>query len=420
MVRVNARAEKLLGSPGPGVLRVAFRSITISLTTVLAAISGCWSGASSEGLPCENNVHCGLGLECVNGFCGGEPSDALCGNGWVDPGEACDQGEQNADNGVCRLDCTPETCGDGVQGPSETCDEGEQNDDQGACKTDCTPASCGDGHVGPGEQCDGGDNCSSACTLENCGNGNLDPGEDCDAGGESTDCDDDCTSVACGDGYLNAAAGELCDDGNQDDDYTCMPNCTVPLLWDDMEARTPAVAWTHEKVSGELDVTDQWMVNARNPENDGGRSWDSGLPPNAFGDTRLISPTLDLGSLGSLVDETIQLRFDHARMFSDCDDQDAYEGAVIELSVDGGPFEIITPDDGYTGPVGDGLCTDNPLDGQQAFTLDSFYTTETVDLSAYAGSSIQLGFRVGWDCGNCPSDQTGRGWFIDNVVVSIQ
>jgi hypothetical protein len=406
---------------------LAFRSISsVSRTTVLAVsfvamvampIIGCWSGAGSEGLPCENNEHCGLGLECVNGFCGGEPSPTLCGNGWLDPGEACDDGEQNADNGACRLDCTTQTCGDGVQGPNELCDEGEQNDDQGACKTDCTPASCGDGQVGPGEQCDGGDDCSPECTLESCGNGTLDSGEVCDEGGESFDCDDDCTLAECGDGNLNETSGEACDDGNLIDDHECMANCREPVLWDDMEALTPAVAWTHEKVSGAPEVSDQWIVNARNPENEGGRAWDSGLPASGFGDTRLVSPTLDLGPL---VGETIQLRFDHARTFTDCMDQDPYEGAVVELSVDGGPFEIITPDDGYSGPVGDGLCTENPLDGQQAFTLDSFYTTETVDLSAHAGSSIKLGFRVGWDCGNCPIDQTERGWFIDNIVVAIE
>lgn len=398
---------------------MAFRSISfVSLTLailVIIALPSCWSGAGSQGLPCENNVHCGLGLECLNGFCGGEPSDALCGNGWLDPGEDCDEGEQNADNGTCRLDCTPETCGDGVQGPSEACDDGELNGDQAACKTNCTLASCGDDQVGPGEECDGGDNCSPACTLESCGNGTVDSGEDCDAGGESADCDDDCTEVQCGDGNSNEAANESCDDGNQDDDYTCMANCTVPLLWDDMEVGTPEVDWMHEKVSGEPEVTDQWMVNADNPKGTG-RSWDSGLPPDGFGDTRLISPPLDLGSL---VGEIIELRFDHARTFTDCGDQDPYEGAVVEVSVDGGPFQIVTPDDGYTGPVGDGLCTNNPLDGQQAFTLDSAYTTDTVDLSAYVGSSIQIGFRVGWDCGNCPDDQTGRGWYIDNVVVSI-
>jgi cysteine-rich repeat protein len=49
---------------------------------------------------------------------------------------------------------------------------------------------------------------------DKCGNGTVDPGEDCDPGtaGDTATCDADCSAVKCGDGYLNAAAGEQCDD----------------------------------------------------------------------------------------------------------------------------------------------------------------------------------------------------------------
>ncbi|PRP94333.1 hypothetical protein [Enhygromyxa salina] len=361
-------------------------SCFIALAGVMAMVVGCWSGEGSLGLPCETQQHCGVGLECVAGYCGGEPSDALCGNGYLDPGEGCDDADRNAEDAACRPDCTPETCGDGVQGPTEICDDGNTNP---------------------------GDGCSPTCMPETgCGNAVVDPGEACDDGGESASCDDDCTAPACGDGNLNETVGEQCDD----DDPLCLDNCTLPLLWDDMEVDTPSVAWTHELVSGGPVVADNWSVTGRNAL--GRRSWDSGLPATTSGDVRLITPTLDLAPF---VGEGIELRFDHARKFSDCGLAPSYEGAVVEVSVDGGPYEVITPEDGYTPPVvGDGLCdmNPNPLDGQQAFTLDTDYLTETFDLSAYAGSSIAVGFRVGWDCGNCPVDQTGRGWFIDNVMIS--
>ena len=48
-----------------------------------------------------------------------------------------------------------------------------------------------------------------------CGNGTVEPGEACDDGGESADCDADCTEVMCGDGLANATAGEACDDGGE-------------------------------------------------------------------------------------------------------------------------------------------------------------------------------------------------------------
>lgn len=402
---------------------MTFRSI--SLTTLTAALVGCWTGADSQGLACEDNTHCGRGLDCINGFCGGEPSDALCGNGYVDPGEACDEGEQNAENGACRLDCTPETCGDGVQGPSEACDQGEQNDEEAACKPDCTPEICGDGFVGPNEPCDDGndqfgDGCTPACALESCGNGAIDPGEDCDDGAESPTCNDDCTTAACGDTKVNEAAGEACDnDSPAIDDRLCTSNCTVPLLWDDMEPGTPEVEWTTQVVSGAPSVQDTWMVTPRNAQ--GMRAWDSGPPAAGPGDIRLLSPVLDLGPFTD--GETIQLRFDHARVFRDCGNTNfPYEGAVVELSVDGGAYQVITPDGGYLGVVDNTLCMENPLANEPAFTLDADYTTETFDLSAYAGSSIQVGFRAGWDCANCvlEQDQSVRGWFIDNVVVALE
>lgn len=402
---------------------------TLHTTLMIACglLAGCWNGESSLGLPCDDNLQCGLGIECINRFCGGEPRDDLCGNGYVDPGEVCDNGEQNAVNAVCLPDCTAQMCGDGVVGGIEVCDDGELNSNQGACKPDCTPAVCGDGLLGPDEDCDDGnavigDGCSLECRFEECGNGILDPNEDCDDGSESPTCDDDCTAVECGDANLNEAAGEACDnDSPAADDYDCLRNCTVPILWDDMEPDTPDVDWSHEVVSSNLEVPimDTWAVTTRSPHGDSMRSWDSGQPAPSFGDTRLMTPTIDLGPYAG---EVLELRFDHSRMFVDCNEPtQASEGAVVEVSENGGPFEIIVPDDGYSGPVGDGLCMDNPLDGQQAFTLDVDYTTETFDLSPYAGSSIVIGFRVGWDCLNCPPmeyDQSGRGWFIDNVAVS--
>ena len=56
-----------------------------------------------------------------------------------------------------------------------------------------------------------------------CGDGIVDPDndEECDTQGESDTCDDDCTLVVCGDGNINEAAGEGCDDGNASDNDAC-------------------------------------------------------------------------------------------------------------------------------------------------------------------------------------------------------
>ena len=65
---------------------------------------------------------------------------------------------------------TAPLCGDGVIQPGEECDDGNDiNDD--ACTNTCALPACGDGILQPGEECDDGnaddnDGCAADCTLE--------------------------------------------------------------------------------------------------------------------------------------------------------------------------------------------------------------------------------------------------------------
>lgn len=153
-----------------------------------------------------------------------------CGDGQLDPGEQCDDGDDNSDQAACKLDCTPQTCGDGDLGPGELCDDGNQ-DSTDLCTAACHPAACGDGFMQPGELCDDSnvsdlDACTAACALNVCGDGLLYTGvEVCDELTATATCDADCTLPACGDGELNEAAGEQCDDGNLKDTDTCTGAC---------------------------------------------------------------------------------------------------------------------------------------------------------------------------------------------------
>ena len=67
----------------------------------------------------------------------------------------------------------PPGCGDGVLQDGEACDDGEANDDAtpDACRTTCLLPVCADGVVDAGETCDdagewGGDGCDTRCLLE--------------------------------------------------------------------------------------------------------------------------------------------------------------------------------------------------------------------------------------------------------------
>ncbi len=123
----------------------------------------------------------------------------------------------------------PSTCGDGVLDAGEACDDGNSTNTDG-CTNECaiqtgyacrgTPSVChavvcGDGFVDAGEACDdgnttAGDGCSATCTVQanygchgepsicsqGCGNGVIDTGEECDSYGvANTRCTATCTLV---------------------------------------------------------------------------------------------------------------------------------------------------------------------------------------------------------------------------------
>ncbi len=82
--------------------------------------------------------------QCVNVFCRQlyqacrSDEGIVCGNGVVEPGEECDDGNISAGDG-CAADCTAETpgvCGNGMLESPEKCDDGNDTADDG-CSPDC-------------------------------------------------------------------------------------------------------------------------------------------------------------------------------------------------------------------------------------------------------------------------------------------
>ncbi len=97
----------------------------------------------------------------------------ICGNGILEEGEECDDGNLNNNDG-CSNTCKIEYCGDGIKQSNEECDDGNNIDGDG-CSADCKIEEeehyCGDGVVDEGEECDDGNNidgdgCSADCKIE--------------------------------------------------------------------------------------------------------------------------------------------------------------------------------------------------------------------------------------------------------------
>ncbi len=105
------------------------------------------------------------------------PPTAVCGNGTVESGETCDDGNTVAGDG-CDASCQTETagpvCGDGTIDAGETCDDGNTVSGDGCdanCQTEVVDPLCGNGTLDAGETCDdgntdAGDGCDANCLCE--------------------------------------------------------------------------------------------------------------------------------------------------------------------------------------------------------------------------------------------------------------
>lgn len=167
------------------------RPALLGLTLLFAA---CFAGDFVQGLPCTDDLDCGPDLGCFEGHCGGLGELGVCGNGLVDQGEQCDDGNVAALDD-CTPNCTLPVCGDGFEALGETCDDGNTLDGDG-CSAHCD--ACGDGLTQDWEDCDTADptaagECTPACRFNVCGDGFVGPAEACDDGNDIET--DDCTTA---------------------------------------------------------------------------------------------------------------------------------------------------------------------------------------------------------------------------------
>ncbi len=157
----------------------------------------------------------------------------------------CDAGDEILDSGVllsalagCRGECNGTFwCGDGVLQPGEACDDGNNVDGEDGCRNDCS--------VAEGWACTGQLGQVSQCAND-CGDGDvLPPFEQCDDenASNSDDCSNSCRVATCDDGLWHSqgsgeetdvdCGGSLCPKCEVDDgcliDRDCLSNYCEPL-----------------------------------------------------------------------------------------------------------------------------------------------------------------------------------------------
>ncbi|MBD3237606.1 MAG: S8 family serine peptidase [Candidatus Eisenbacteria bacterium] len=181
----------------------------------------------------------------------------------------------------------------------------------------------------------------------------------------------------------------------------------VELYSDDMEAGPGG--WTHGNVLPGFG--DQWHRSTqRNHTAGGSYSW-------KCGDTGAgeYADLLDAG----LVSEPVELGIDsymHYWQWVDAESSDAhtgyaYDGGLVEISIDGGPWEQIFPEGGYTFLVREG-GTPGPFPPETPFFSGRRDWHEVhFNLTAYEGNA-QFRFRFGSD-----GAVTREGWYVDDVLV---
>jgi hypothetical protein len=180
------------------------------------------------------------------------------------------------------------------------------------------------------------------------------------------------------------------------------PNNVLTQNFDTVTPPALPPGWTATNASGQEPL---WETSADTPH----------TPPNcAFvddpptvSDKRLDTPPINL--------TTNQARLTFRNNFSF--EAPNYDGGVLEISINGGPFQDILAaggsfvTGGYNGTVSN--CCNNPIGNRQAWIGSSGgYITTTVNLPGSGARTVVLRFRMGSDF-----SVAGVGWRIDTLTV---
>lgn len=167
---------------------------------------------------------------------------------------------------------------------------------------------------------------------------------------------------------------------------------------DDMEGG--ANGWTHSAAQG----ADDW-AQVTTDSHSATHSWFAS-DVGSIKDDRLMTPAILIGA-------TSTMTFWHKYTL-----EDTFDGAVIEITTDGGStwtdLGTYITSGNYTDTISSSYSS--PIGGRQAWSgTQSSWTQVSVNLSAFGPNTIQIRFRIA-----CDSSLGSTGWWVDDVLVDSQ
>lgn len=186
------------------------------------------------------------------------------------------------------------------------------------------------------------------------------------------------------------------------------------LFFEDCESGFDS--WTHSSAGGTW--VDEWHVSTERAYA-GTNSFKCGSSSTGnyaiYNDARLMMPIYNNLPANTRLYFQHQIQSETSRQYADS----AYDGGIVEISVNGGAFTQITPVGGYDMHFrylsGSGNPATGPMMGIPCYadSTPPDWRQGEIDLSAYAGQNVQIRFRFGSDRG------TGwEGWYLDNIRMA--
>jgi len=196
--------------------------------------------------------------------------------------------------------------------------------------------------------------------------------------------------------------------GSNQYDQTFEPVLPIGGFYETVEGG--AGDWTHYVVSP-TGFTDQWHVSTQRNHTPGGTtSWKCGAAGTSnyadLLDAGLETPPVTLNGQGELV-FWMWMRSEVSGAYPG----KAYDGGLIEMSIEGGPWQQITPEGGYTHTIRTG-STPGPFPADTPVFAGTIDWREVRCDLAGVEAEVRFRFRFGSDGATAL-----EGWYIDDIEI---